>query len=135
MSRHRTLQGSLDERRPKGYQPMFAFHERAAAIDAVIGDRSVVYAIRLADGVVKIGCTSNFRRRRRDFGAATKLLAFQFGDAADEREIHRRLRQHLARGREYYHPAAEVIAVVNEMREKWNLPPIADQAVDERGTE
>jgi hypothetical protein len=100
---------------------MFAFHERAAAIDAVIGDRSVVYAIRLADGIIKIGCTSNFRKRRRDFGAATRLLGFQFGEVADEKRIHTQLRQHRARGREYYHPVPEVMDIVNSMRQSLGI--------------
>lgn len=124
VTQHRAFDGTLSPSSPKGYPAALAFRDRAAAIDAVIGDRSVVYAIRLADGIVKIGCTANFRSRRRQFGSGTRFLAFRFGDVEDEQEIHGRLVAHRARGREYYHPAPEVLAVVNQMRDEFNLPHI-----------
>ena len=39
-----------------------------------------------------------------------------FGTRDDEAAVHRLLVAHLARGREYFHPADEVMAVVNSWR-------------------
>jgi hypothetical protein len=90
---------------------------------------SVVYAARLADGVIKIGCTENFGDRLRYLkaydGQAVELIGFKFGSREDEREIHDSLREHLHHGREYYHATPAVMAVVNEMREQLGMQPIA----------
>ena len=45
-----------------------------------------------------------------------ELLGFTFGTRDDEAAVHRLLVAHLARGREYFHPADEVMAVVNSWR-------------------
>jgi hypothetical protein len=97
--------------------------DRAEALRALIGDRSVVYAIRLRDGIIKIGCSANVRSRR-NFYTGSEIVGFRFGDYADEQAIHAQLRSSVARGREYYHPTAEVLAVVNDMRQDFNLPPL-----------
>lgn len=81
---------------------------------------SVLYAVRI-DVLIKIGHTSDLAMRLRTLryrqGARyMQLLAVQFGTLADERAIHERLKPHLARGREYYHPTPEVLAIVNDMR-------------------
>jgi hypothetical protein len=83
----------------------------------------VVYAARLTDGCIKIGCTSNLYQRLNQL-AATELLGFTPGDFDDEALIHAGLVEHQARGREYYHPTAIVLEVVNEMRERFNLPAL-----------
>lgn len=90
----------------------------------------VVYAIRLDHGVIKIGFTTNLADRertvRRQSGSKTcELLAFQPGTIDDEQELHAALLDHLAHGREYYHPTPAVLEVVNHMRETCSLPPIA----------
>lgn len=94
---------------------------------SAIGD--VVYAVRL-DDVVKIGFTSDLGDRVHTLkcingSRSAEMLAVRFGTEADEQAIHTRLIGHRARGREYYHPTPEVLAVVNEMREDFGLPPIA----------
>lgn len=100
-------------------------HVRTQALKALIGDRSVVYAIRTPDGLIKVGCSASLWNRRRSLGAAAEILAFRFGDFDDEQAIHRALAEHRARGREYYHPTPAVMAMVNDMRDEWNLPHIA----------
>lgn len=91
---------------------------------------SVVYAARLEDGTIKIGWTRHFGHRLRMLkhavGQDVELLAFRGGDYDDEQAIHRTLVPHRLQGkREFYHPTAEVLAVVNDMRADLNMPPIA----------
>jgi hypothetical protein len=90
---------------------------------------SVIYAARLADGTIKIGCTTHFGQRltwlKSHVGLDVELLAFRFGAYEDEQAIHASLREHLRRGREYYHPDPEVLAVVNAMRDDLHMPHIA----------
>lgn len=90
---------------------------------------SVIYAARLADGTIKIGWTRHFGHRLRFLKSQNQqeveLVGFRFGDREAEQAIHASLVAHRARGREYYHQTAEVLAVVNEMREALNMPPLA----------
>lgn len=94
---------------------------------------SVVYAAQLADGTIKIGCTEHFGERLRWLksytGQDVELLAFRFGTYEDEQAIHATLVAHRVDiteyAREYYQPAPEVLAVVNDMRTAMNMPPIA----------
>lgn len=96
--------------------------DRAAAIRALTGGEQMVYACRLVDGIIKIGCTGDLASRLRTVGSGAELLGFMPGDFADERAIHQTLTAHRARGREYYHPTPAVLAVVNEMRDRFDLP-------------
>ena len=79
----------------------------------------VVYAIRTMDGLIKIGSTVNLGRRLRslksEFGEH-KLLCFQPGTPADEKALHAKWRPHRAHGREWYHPAPEILDWINENR-------------------
>lgn len=94
-----------------------------AAIGAMTQGRHVVYAMRLPDGVIKIGCCKDLARRA--YGLHGEILGFRFGDFAEEKAIHANLVEHRARGHEYYHPTPAVMAVVNELRDEFNLPHIA----------
>lgn len=86
----------------------------------------LVYAVRLPDGIIKIGWTKDFNARRRAFTSDyDAILAVMPGTFDDEQAIHARLAQHVARGREYYHPHAEVLACVNELRSKVGVDPLA----------
>lgn len=98
--------------------------DRAEALRSIIGDAQVVYALRLHDGIIKIGCTSDLRVRRNDY-RGSEIIGFAFGDYELEAEIHALLTDHVARGREYYHPTPDVIEVVNEMRESFGMPHLA----------
>lgn len=85
---------------------------------------SVVYAIQLPDGVIKIGCTADLVTRRNSYGMDAVILAFVPGDFADELAIHKALAAHRARGREWYNPVPAVLDVVNEMRDHFHLEPL-----------
>lgn len=100
---------------------------RTAALTAL---GSVVYAARLDDGTIKIGCTGQLQDRLRYLsnhtGQSVELLAFRLGTYADEQAIHETLVAHRIIGkREYYHPSPEVLAVVNDMRAALKMPHIA----------
>lgn len=94
---------------------------------------SVVYAARLKDGTVKIGYSENFADRLRSIksytGQGVELLAFRPGTYDDEQAIHAALSAFRAPitkySREYYMPAPDVLAVVNEMRSDLGMDPIA----------
>lgn len=96
---------------------------------------AVVYAARLADGTIKIGWTERFDLRlhwlKHHVEQDVELLAFRPSSYEDEQGLHASLTDHRATGdnyaltREYYDPAPEVLAVVNEMRAGLNMPPVA----------
>ena len=91
---------------------------RSDAFDALSSLGEVLYAVRTPDGLVKIGHTRNMRNRMHTVVLGeTEVLAFKFGTRADELAIHRQLAPHVARGREWYHPTPEVMALVNSWRE------------------
>jgi hypothetical protein len=92
---------------------------RSAALKAV---GEVVYANLMADGTVKIGWTRDLYHRLRCFPPGSRLLAFRVGDHQDELDIHHGLKAHVARGREYYHPLPEVVALINEWRKALGQP-------------
>lgn len=94
--------------------------ERNAAMRAF---GSVVYACRLPDGVIKIGHTGDLATRTRAIGG--ELLAFVPGTFDDEHAIHARLADHVHHGREWYFPTPGVLAVVNEMRARLGMEPVA----------
>jgi hypothetical protein len=79
----------------------------------------VVYAIRTTDGLIKIGSTTHLGRRlinlKSQFGEH-ELLCFRSGTLADEKALHTKWRAHRAQGREWYHPAPEILDWINESR-------------------
>jgi hypothetical protein len=93
---------------------------RTAAM-AAFGE--VVYAARVGPAI-KIGHTANLGQRYPSL-AADELLGFRPGTYAEEQAIHTHLKPHRLRGREYYHETAEVIDVVNSIREFCRLEPLA----------
>jgi len=85
----------------------------------------VVYFMRDRDGLVKIGHTTNLAVRRRAFGSGWgHILAIIPGSREDERAMHARFAKHLAHDREYFHPAPELIAYINTLREALGVPPL-----------
>jgi hypothetical protein len=99
--------------------------DRAQALRALTLGESVVYAIRVGDGTIKIGCSASLARRRRCVSSSAEILGFVPGGLDEEQAVHASLAAHRARGREYYHPHPAVLAVVNEMRDRFNLPHLA----------
>lgn len=96
--------------------------DRAEAVRALTGGQLTLYACRLADDTIKIGCTRELDKRRKKFGPGTEILGFMPGDYDDEQAIHASLVAHRAHGHEYYHPTPQVLDVVNEMRDHFGLP-------------
>lgn len=86
------------------------------------GDKPMIYAVRTDDGLIKIGCSVNVARRSYTVGF--EILGLRNGDYDDEAAIHAQLRDHVARGDEYYHPTAAVLAVVNAMRAGFGMAPL-----------
>lgn len=98
--------------------------------DALRSLGPVIYAIRLDGGVIKIGFTTDLHRRQitvahRAGSITRELLAFRTGTQADEKALHGLLDGHQARGMEYYYPTRRVLEVVNQMRDRLGLDPIA----------
>lgn len=99
---------------------------RAAFYEALADIGEVIYAIRCPDGLIKIGHTTNLRDRRRQFDSDPRaILAVIPGTYEDEQAIHDGLRDHCARGREYYHPVPEILDFINDVRAKAGVPPVA----------
>lgn len=98
-------------------------HTLSPTMRALHAGERMIYAMRLPDGVIKIGCCSNLANRRSQLHG--QILGFRPGDFDDERVIHADLKPHRARGREYYHATTEVMAVANELRDEFGLPHIA----------
>lgn len=99
--------------------------EQARALRALaVGP--VIYAVQADDGTIKIGHSISFPSRFRQYQHYRDviILAFAPGSLADERAIHEKLQAHRKRGREWYHPTSEVLAVVNDLREHFDLPPV-----------
>ena len=93
-----------------------------AALHALQQGRTMLYAMRLRDGLIKIGITADVAQRRMQLRG--EILGFTFGDLADELAIHHALAAHVHHGREWYNPTPEVMAVVNGMRENFGLDPL-----------
>lgn len=85
----------------------------------------LVYAVRCPDGLIKIGHTRNLLVRRAHINSALDaILAVEPGSYEDEQRLHDSLRASVARGREYYHPTADVLMYVNGIRIKLGVEPI-----------
>ncbi len=85
----------------------------------------VIYAIRTRDGLIKIGFTTNLGQRYSSLGSQRDILAWRPGSYAEEQALHDQLSAHVCRGREWYHPHPEVLAVVNAMRGDLGQTPLA----------
>lgn len=80
----------------------------------------ILYAARFPDGTIKIGHTTQIAHRLSALigqgGGTPEVLAVKAGTYEDEQALHDRLAAHCRRGREWYNPDPEVLAVVNEWR-------------------
>lgn len=86
-----------------------------------------VYFIRCQDGLIKIGFTTRLWGRKCHFAAKwTDVLAvIADGSLELERSMHERFAAHLAHSREYFHPAPELIAYINEIRVRLGVSAVA----------
>lgn len=93
---------------------------------------NTMYAVLIVrTGAIKFGWTSNLYQRlasvRSICGSPVKLLAVMPGASRrEELDLHASLSDDLrSRGREYYLPAPEILAIVNEWRAHNRLRPLA----------
>lgn len=87
----------------------------------------VIYFLRTRDDLIKVGWTEHLANRKAQLSIYgwDALLAVKAGTWDDEQALHRQLRPYLARGREYYHPVPEVIAVIDDVRSSFGLSLLA----------
>jgi hypothetical protein len=102
---------------------------RRAIYEAMADLGDVIYAIACPDGLIKIGFTTKLLHRRHQHGAAFEdILAVMPGTYEEEQLIHQSLREHVARGQEYYRPHPDVVDFVNEIRSRAGISPIEPPA-------
>ena len=96
---------------------------------AIHGLPPVVYCVLTTDGLIKFGHSTNLLNRLHAYGIgvgnARRLLMVKPGTLVDEQVIHERFAAHAAHGREYFHPAREIIDYLNEERERMGVPALA----------
>ena len=81
-------------------------------------DPGWVYYIRMGDHI-KIGYSIDVAQRMRAYPPNAELLAAHPGTELLEKQIHQKFREHLARGREWFHPADEVMAHIASVVERF----------------
>lgn len=94
----------------------------AAAHEAADPDRDVtspdakgtIYVVRVQN-LIKVGWTSNLPRRLIDLHADAVLHHYA-GTRQDEADLHRHLKPHLAKGREWYTPSSELDKIIEQLR-------------------
>lgn len=69
-----------------------------------------VYAAEVEGGLIKFGSSRDVHARM--VGIDGRLIAATPGELSDELAIHHELADHVARGREWFHPTPEVMGVV-----------------------
>lgn len=84
---------------------------------------SVVYYVQIGD-YIKVGTTTNLRRRLAGYPPNRRLLATEPGADDVERARHAEFRESRAMGREWFRPTNEVLAHVNGLRRKVGATPI-----------
>lgn len=82
----------------------------------------VVYFIRTG-GLIKVGFTSDLDRRLKAYPPDAEVLAFYSASFAEEQRWHKLLTVHRAERREWYHPAREVMAAVEEAKARQTPEP------------
>ncbi|WP_242890232.1 GIY-YIG nuclease family protein [Actinomadura litoris] len=99
---------------------------RKTAIRKAFADLGpVVYFIKDAD-LIKIGHSGNLKNRRRAFTSnLDAILAVIPGDLALEQQMHERFASARAHRQEWYRPVPELVAYINGVRERMNVPPVA----------
>ncbi len=77
-----------------------------------------VYAVRADNGLIKIGFSSNLRRRARQLqtasGRGVQCIAFAVGGKAEEARLHLRLKGSHERG-EWFRPTKEVLSALADL--------------------
>lgn len=108
------------------YDEWRSYLEKSAEIKrlrAGSNDPGWVYYISQGD-LIKIGYAKDVRRRMRAYGPTAELLAVHPGTVQLEREMHKKFRSTLARGREWFTITEELIGHVQEVVDKFGNPSI-----------
>ena len=85
----------------------------------------LIYAIRLPDGIIKIGHTRDLTARRRHFNSDfDAILAIKPAPYEEEQAVHVQLKASVAKGAEYYYPTPEVMDYINGLRAALGAEPI-----------
>lgn len=77
-----------------------------------------IYYLQVGDRV-KIGFTTDLYRRMMQYPPNSTLLATHPGTPMVEKEMHQDFRRHLADGREWFHPNADLDAHILKVQEKY----------------
>lgn len=99
---------------------------RSNAPSALVNDIGPIIYFGRRNGLIKIGFTSGWLESRMKRAGLhwPDLIAIRPGTLAEEQALHQQLRPHLARGREWYTPCAEIYDLVDEIRAGYRLPPV-----------
>ena len=79
-----------------------------------------VYYLRVGD-LIKIGFTTDITRRMNEYPPNAAVLAAHPGTQRTERDMHRKFSAHLARGREWFTPHAELDEHIITVNNKYPL--------------
>jgi hypothetical protein len=82
-----------------------------------------IYFVRL-NGMIKVGWSMKLRDRLKSYGASAEVLCHYPGSRTDEVNLHRQLRNELARGREWYHDNDVLAHFVSEALARHGDPTI-----------
>lgn len=110
----------------RAYKPPPGIPSRAALAELV---PEAVYFLRTADDLIKIGWTQNIARRSAELGGWHRLLAITPGTYEHEQVFHRGLREHCARGREFYWPVDPVFEHIDRIRTSMEFAPVTRWSV------
>lgn len=102
-------------------------HEAAAAAAAPPPPpekprEEVIYYAQMG-GHIKIGWTSNLKRRMRSYPPNTRLLAVHPGSRKDEKQLHRRFAVHRSHGQEWYPLVPVLLDHIKRMVAQHGEPP------------
>lgn len=87
------------------------------------GGPGAIYFLR-QNGLVKVGWTSNLEKRLKAYGPDVDILCHYPGTRQDETTLHRQLRDHLAKGREWYHDDEAIALFVNDAVKRYGPPKV-----------
>lgn len=112
--------------RPMRWQERLAVEDPSVVSIPADGASTVYYVAML--GFVKIGWTSNLRKRLSNYPASYHLLATESGDLGLERRRQMQFAHLHAHRREYFAPAPDLIEHINALRATDGSQPISGPA-------
>lgn len=89
--------------------------------------QAIVYYVQIGEHI-KIGHTINLQHRLHSYPPYRRLLATELGGQTVEHRRHREYKHLLAAGREWFTPAPDLLAHINDLRRANGAEPIVDAA-------